>query len=204
MTQTEPSGAGTKSPLDAAQTIVAELQGMTPEDQSLALQFAMQTLRLAPPTAASTPATAPAHSHALHAHAAAPAPGQPPDIKSFTAAKAPKSDQQFAAVAAYYYQFEAPVSERRETVDPDLLKAAGRLSGYGQATDWRATLNNAMRSGYFNRAGRGEFALSSVGENLVAITLGGSGVNNGGSVGFAVRTASKKKATAQKATKKSN
>ncbi len=203
MTHSATTATETKSPLDAAQKIVAELRGMTPENQLLALQFAMQTLRLDPPTAHPAAAPTPGHPHAPHAHAASGAPTLPTDIKSFTAAKAPKSDQQFAAVAAYYYQFEAPVSERRETVDPDLLKAAGRLSGYGQATDWRATLNNAMRSGYFNRAGRGEFALSSVGENLVAITLGANGVNNGGSGGFAGRTGGKKKSTAKKTTKKS-
>ena len=30
------------------------------------------------------------------------------DIRQFTAAKAPKSDQQFAVVVAYFYRFEAP------------------------------------------------------------------------------------------------
>lgn len=202
MTQTAQTTAETKSPLDAAQKIVAELHGMTPENQSLALQFAMQTLRLTAPTAHPTPTPALTHPHAPNTQVVASAPGQPTDIKSFTTAKAPKSDQQFAAVAAYYYQFEAPEGERRETIDPDVLKSAGRLSGYGQAKDWRATLNNAMRSGYFNRSGRGEFALSSVGENLVAITLGGNGANSGGGIGGAGRKASNKKPTAKKTTKK--
>lgn len=202
MSQTAAPAAETKSPLDAAQKIVAELQGMTPENQSLALQFAVQTLRLTPATVHSAPSMPPAHSHVPNAHAPVASSGQPTDIKSFTAAKAPKSDQQFAAVAAYFYQFEAPENERREAIDPDLLKSAGRLSGYGQAADWRTTLNNAMRSGYFNRAGRGEFALSSVGENLVAITLGGNGANSGAGGGGAGRKASPKKGMTKKTTKK--
>lgn len=46
MTHTITPAADTKISLDAAQKIVAELQGMNLENQSLALQFAMQTLRL--------------------------------------------------------------------------------------------------------------------------------------------------------------
>jgi len=42
-------------------------------------------------------------------------------------------------------------------------------------------LNNAVALGYLDRAGRGEFKLNAVGENLVAMTLPGSGADaNGG------------------------
>ncbi len=52
-----PSASSVKSPLDAAQKIVAELTGMTSEHQSLALKFAIETLGLKLP-AASSPAAA--------------------------------------------------------------------------------------------------------------------------------------------------
>lgn len=202
MTQTAPTATETKSPLDAAQKIVAELQGMTSENQSLALQFAMQTLRLAPPTTPPAAAPAPAHPHAPHVHAASGAPGQPTDIKSFTAVKAPKSDQQFTAVVAYFYQFEAKQSERKDAVDADTMKEAARLAGRPQVKRWAMTLNNAKNAGYLDPAGEGRFKLSSVGENLVAITLPGNGATSGGNGGGAGRKPAKKKPTAKKTTKK--
>ncbi len=203
MTQTASPAIEMKSPLDAAQKIVAELQGMNPAIQSLALQFAMQTLRLSPPTSHPAAAPTPAHPHAPNAHAAAGATGQPTDIKTFTAAKVPKSDQQFAAVVAYYFQFEAPVALRKNSIDAATMKDAARLVVWGQVKDWNMTLNNATRAGYLDRAERGAFKLSSVGENLVAITLPGNGATSGGNGGGTGKKASKKKATAKKTTKKS-
>jgi hypothetical protein len=38
------------------------------------------------------------------------------DIKSFLAEKAPKSNNQLAAAVAYYYQFEAPINERKNQI----------------------------------------------------------------------------------------
>ncbi len=202
MTQTAPPAADTKSPLDAAQKIVAELKGMTPENQSLALQFAMQTLRLTPLTTHSAAAAATAHLHAAHTHAAATAPGQATDIRSFTAAKAPQSDQQFTAVVAYYYQFEAKPSERKDAIDAETMREAARLAGRKQVNRWAMTLNNAKNAGYLDPAGDGKFMLSSVGENLVAITLPGNGATSGGNGGGTGRKPAKKKAVTKKTTKK--
>jgi hypothetical protein len=42
----QPGTSHSKTPLDAAQKIVAELQGMTPEQQTLALKFSLETLGL--------------------------------------------------------------------------------------------------------------------------------------------------------------
>lgn len=203
MTQTAPTAAETKSPLDAAQQIVAELQGMSPENQSLALQFAMQTLRLTPLATHPTATAAPVHGHAPHAHTLAATAGQPTDIKSFTAAKAPKSDQQFAAVVAYFYQFEAPAGQRKDSIDAATMKDAARLAVWGQVNNWNMTLHNATRAGYLDKADRGGFKLSSVGENLVAITLPGNGATNRGNGGGTGRKPAKKKTTAKKTTKKS-
>jgi len=90
--------------------------------------------------------------------------------------KAPKSDQQFAAVVAYFYQFEAKPEERKEAIDADTMREAARLAGRPQVPRWAMTLNNAKNAGYLDAAGSGKFRLSSVGENLVAITLPGDGV----------------------------
>ncbi|HKX08711.1 MAG TPA: hypothetical protein VJN67_10980 [Stellaceae bacterium] len=167
------SDANAKSPLDAAQKIVAELAGMTTEHQSLALKFATETLGLQ--MAALAPTTTPA----VHTPQQTPLPptagaGHSTDIRSFTALKAPKSDQQFATVVAYFYQLEAKPDNRKEFVDADIMREAARLAGWPQVQRWRMTLTNAKNAGYLDAAGSGKFKLSSVGENLVAITLPGN------------------------------
>jgi hypothetical protein len=97
-----------------------------------------------------------------------------PDIKTFVAAKAPKSDVQFAATVAYYYRFEAPPASRRQTIDGNALQEAARLAARARLANPGLTLNNAKALGYLDAAGRGEFSINSVGENLVAMTLPGN------------------------------
>jgi hypothetical protein len=97
------------------------------------------------------------------------------DIKSFVTSKDPKSDNQFAATVAYYYRFEAPHNERRETISAEILQEATRLSGRNRLGDPGKTLRNAKDTGYLDVADRGEYRINTVGENLVAMTLPGQG-----------------------------
>lgn len=114
-------------------------------------------------------------------HAAQQSQAQPPaapsvggtDIKSFIAAKSPKSDSQFATAVAYYYRFEAPVSQRRDSITSEMLQEAARLASWNRFATPNVTLNNAKKAGYLDSGGRGEFSVNSVGENLVAMTLPG-------------------------------
>jgi len=93
------------------------------------------------------------------------------DIKTFVEQKAPRSDQQFAAVVAYYYRFEASDEKQKLTLDTETIQDATRLVGRKRLTNPLATLNNAKNSGYLNSSTAGEFEISTVGENLVAMTL---------------------------------
>jgi hypothetical protein len=164
-----------KSPLGVAQKIVDELQGMTAENQKLALKFATETLGLKFLTAVplvATPYVQPAQPSPPQGTTSA---SHSPDIKSFTTMKAPKSDQQFAAIVAYFYQFESKMEDRKDAIDAETMKDAARLVGRPQVSQWIMTLNNAKNAGYLDTAGNGKFKLSSVGENLVAITLPGNG-----------------------------
>lgn len=165
------SASNTKSPLEVAQNIVAELTGLTSDHQSLAIKFACETLGLQLP-AAMLPSVAPIiHSTQQPTQHAAVSADHSTDIRSFTAMKAPKSDQQFTAVVAYFYQFEARPDDKKETIDAETMKEAARLAGRPQVERWNMTLTNAKNAGYLDAAGNGKFKLSSVGENLVAITL---------------------------------
>lgn len=172
------SNGSAKGPLDAAQKIVAELAGMTSEHQSLALKFAIETLGLQLPAAHSATASPIQPHQPLPANARGTA-DHSTDIRSFTAMKAPKSDQQFTAVVAYFYQLEARPDERKEMIDADVMKEAARLAGWPQVQRWNMTLTNAKNAGYLDAAGTGKFKLSSVGENLVAITLPGNAAPGG-------------------------
>jgi hypothetical protein len=96
------------------------------------------------------------------------------DIKTFVAAKSPKSDVQYAAVVAYYYRFEAPASDRRDSITAEVLQESTRLVGNRKRLDKpNTTLNNAKNLGYLDSPARGEFRINTVGENLVAMTLPG-------------------------------
>jgi hypothetical protein len=163
-----------KSPLSAAQVIVSELTGMSPDHQLLALKFAIETLGIQLPGTL-PPSPAPSHTQQTPLPPLARGDAHSTDIKSFTGMKSPKSDRQFCAVVAYFYQFEAKPESRKEAIDAETMKDAARLSGWPQVNRWGMTLTNAKNAGYLDAAGSGKFKLSSVGENLVAITLPGDG-----------------------------
>lgn len=174
MTQQPQQPPDKKSHFDAAKEIVESLQGMDKTSQALAMRFAAETLGLQAASQAPIATT-------LTALAATSPPAGTPhslDIKQFTAAKAPKSDQQFAAVVAYFYRFEAPEAQRRETIDSDFLLEASRLAGRKRPSNARFTLNNAKNAGYLDGASAGKFRINSVGENLVAMALPGNTIEN--------------------------
>lgn len=200
MTQSAHNSGSTKGPLDAAQKIVAELHGMPNEQQALALKFATETLGLELPTTHAQAMQTSVLSSKIAQPIVPVMPGQRTDIKTFTGTKDPKSDQQFAAVVAYYYQFEAPADQMKESIDAATMKEAARQAGRKQVKNWNLTLDNARRSGFLDKAERGAFKLNAVGENLVAITLPGKAApSNSG--GLKKRPANKKKPTGKKRAK---
>jgi hypothetical protein len=161
---------------DGAKVIVETLKGLDKDKQERAIRFASETLGLRTPADPPGPHTPPPVGL-----------DQPPpkvtnavplarvvDIKQFTAAKAPKTDQQFAVVVAYYYRFEAPDGERKEVIGAKDIKEAVRLvGGRKEPKDAGMTLVNAKNSGYLDAAARGKFRINAVGENFVAMTLPG-------------------------------
>ena len=168
------------SDFDAAKAVAEQLKGMEKERQqrilrwvaeslSLDLGIAPATERRAAETTAGRGATSP-HEEAqlLHRHQ------RPADIKSFVDSKRPKSDVQFATVVAYYYRFEAPAENRKDSIDAEVLQEAARLAGRRRPPKPLATLNNAKTLGYLDSPERGQFRINSVGENLVAMTLPGT------------------------------
>lgn len=157
----------TTNEFDAAKTIVETLKGLDKQQQQRAMRFASDTLGLqlpSPSPSSSLITAAPSGSASTI--------GRNLDIKQFTASKSPKSDMQFAAVVAYYYRFEAPLEQRKETINSKVLADAARLVVRKRPSQF--TLNNAKNQGYLDSIGGGEYKISTVGENLVAMTLPGN------------------------------
>jgi hypothetical protein len=157
---------------DVAKKVLDELKGLSPERQERVLRWVMEGLglRSVVNTAASSTEVP-----ALPIVATSSRQLAGSDIKSFVASKAPKSDNQFAAVVAYYYRFEAPPAQRRDSIDPEVLQEATRLAGRSRLGNPRATLNNAKGMGYLDSNSPGQFSINNVGENLVAMTLPSDG-----------------------------
>jgi hypothetical protein len=160
-----------KSDFMAAEEIKAILQARDKAEQEKIMRWVAESIGIVPiPTPGPGTTQPPAAATAMQP-AALSGTVRRKDIKSFVGEKSPKNDVQFAAVVAYFYRFEASEAERKDVIVPQDLQNAGRQArGYGFNSPL-TTLNNAIALGYFDRAGRGEFQLNAVGENLVAMTL---------------------------------
>jgi hypothetical protein len=87
-------------------------------------------------------------------------------------AKHPKSDNQMAAVVAYYYHFEAPAADRKDSIGKGELIDACRKSDRNRPARPEQVLVNTYHAGLLDKAGpAGQYRLNSVGENLVAMVL---------------------------------
>lgn len=156
-----------------------KLKGIPLERQEKILRWVCEELGIALPTKyIDKPTAAPAPADDIPSPADIPTPtlGQPVvDIKTFIASKKPRSDQQFTAAVAYYHRFLAKPEERRDTITAKFLQDASRLARGGALHSPKTTLSNTRKAGLLDRAGRGEFRINTVGENLVAMTLPGDG-----------------------------
>jgi hypothetical protein len=175
--------AKTTDDLEAVRIVAEALVGFSPDDQERIIRWAREKLGLAPgsgnlPNAqvpqSSSPSARPPEPNATQPAAA----GR--DLKTFVNDKGPKNDVQFAAAVAYFYHYEALPQQRRSEIDPRLLQDACRLAGRKRLKNPLMTLNNAKKLGLLDSgSGRGQFAINTVGENLVAMTLPGQPEKSG-------------------------
>lgn len=156
--------------LDAVRTLVETLEGFDSTDQERILRWAREKLSLpveAPAQESTTPPRLPAQQPAGHADELP----RGTDIKSFVNVKQPSSNNDFAAMVAYYYRFEAPEEQRKEFITAADLQEACRLTGRERLPKPSQTLVHAYTAGLLEKGERGAYSISTVGENLVAVTL---------------------------------
>ena len=168
-----------KDDLEAVRTIVAALDGFAADEQERIIRWAREKVNLPSGPLSSSPAGNPTAGQQLppSSIAGTPAGGQATtkDLRSFVAAKKPKSDVQFAATVAYYYRFEAPEGQRKPEIVAEDLAEACRLANRERLRSPLQTLSNARMLGLLDSPRRGAFAINAVGENLVAMTLPSDG-----------------------------
>jgi hypothetical protein len=169
----------TTDDLDAVRVLTEALKDFGPEDQQRIFRWAAERLGLPQPFGQAAPLSNAAavilpSQGAVHTPTGVSQAAPSQDIKSFVLAKNPRSDIQFAATIAYYFQFEAPQSERKDSITGDDLLDACRKAGRDRLKNPGQTLRNAHQQGLLDKAGdAGHFSVNTVGENLVAMTLPG-------------------------------
>lgn len=164
-----------KDDLEAVRTIVEALGGFSSEEQERIIRWAREKLGLAP-----TPRLLGDRQTALVPAIKSPTElaqneqksGPQKDLRTFVKEKEPKSDVHFATTVAYFYRFEAPEEQRKSEVDAATLREACRLADRRRLNKPGQTLRNAKKMGLLDSgSGAGAFAINTVGENLVAMTL---------------------------------
>lgn len=114
------------------------------------------------------------------------------DIKSFLEEKNPTSGNQLVAAVAYYYKFEAPIPERKTSISKDDLMEACRKANRERPKNPNVILVNAKEYGLVDKVGTGTYEVNAVGENLVAVSMPGTGHGNSGTKKTTHRTRAKK------------
>jgi hypothetical protein len=192
-------GASAADDLDAAKVIAEKLKDIPRDRHERILRWVAESLGI---VSSSKPAPAPITPPAEPRRQTTtpeppPVPRRSADIRSFVAEKQPQTDIQYVTVAAYFYRFEAPEGEQRATIDADFAQQSTRLAGRERLINPKSTLNNAKRQGYLNSRDRGQFEISTVGENLVVRGLpSGEAPRRRG--GPSPRTGPRKKAAGRK------
>lgn len=154
---------------DAQRIIVEALKEFDPKVQDRIIRYVKEIIGLSQDTKATITTlnvSPPASDLQVSAQS-----GPTKDIKSFVTSKNPKSDVQFATTIAYYYQFEAPSDKRKNAINSGDLRDACRLVVRYRLKEPGQTLRNANMLGFLDKKERGTFAINTVGENLVAMTL---------------------------------
>jgi len=172
--------AKTTDDLEAVRLVATALEGFSPDEQERIIRWAREKLGLEQaPRNLTDVRIQQQHSPVALQRPAEPAdvpqgPASGKDLKTFVTGKNPKSDVQFAATVAYFYRFEAPPEQRRNEIDSGILQDSCRLAGRSRFRHPSMTLNNAKNLGLLDRGSEaGKFAINTVGENLVAMTLPG-------------------------------
>lgn len=113
-------------------------------------------------------------------------------IKTFKELKSPKSDNEMAALVAFFLQHKA--QDKKDVITAKDIETQFKIAEYPLPKEPRYTLTNAKNAGYLDAAGVGLYKLNPVGYNLIVHSL----PRKGGAVAHPTR----RKAAAKKGQRK--
>ena len=160
--------------LKAIEQIIQALGSLNEDARERVVTYVFQRLGLSAPN----PFTAPPLEQPLQPPPPAPLSGAPThhgsmhDIRTFKESKNPRSDNEMAALVAFYLKHFAPEGEKMDVIGREEIEKYFVQGGYPLPKQPQFTLTNAKNAGYFDRAGTGSYRLNPVGHNLVAHGMG--------------------------------
>jgi hypothetical protein len=163
--------------LEALKTICNALEPFDETDRERILRWTTERLGMKTPAPITqqiipTHNTAPTTTPTTH--------GSAKDIKTFLLEKAPNSANQLVAAVAYYFKFEAPANERKNSITKDDVLDACRKATIERPKAPNVVMANAAKYGFVDNVGTGAYEINGVGENLVAVSMPTAGHGNSG------------------------
>ena len=130
--------------LEAVRALVDTLQPFDTKDRERIIRWAREKLGMSAEQAASLPTPGATQS----SQGGPTRTGAPRDIRTFIQEKNPRNERHLAAVVAYYYHFEAPPDQQKDSVTSQDLVDACRAANWTRPRNPAQTLINAFNSGY--------------------------------------------------------
>jgi hypothetical protein len=139
--------------LQAIQQVIEALEPLAPDARTRVLAYVFQRLDLSLPnvTTNAPPVTLPPLPSPLGGDST-PA-STISDIRTLKDSKQPKSDNQMAALVAYYLRELAPAADRKQAISHEDVEKYFKQAGYPLPKQIRMPLNNAKSAGYFDSVG---------------------------------------------------
>ena len=160
-----------KNELKAIETITDVLRPLDKTAQQHVLEYAMQHLGLQVEHADQSRTTSQVSREAQMEELTPRQQQQVVDIRSLRDQKQPSTDNEMAAIVAYYLRELAAEENRKDTIATKDIITYFNQAGHPLPRRPDLTLPNAKSAGYFESAGHGKYKLNPVGYNLVAYGL---------------------------------
>ncbi|MBA7636381.1 hypothetical protein ES703_43999 [subsurface metagenome] len=156
-----------KNELKAIETIINVLRPLDKTTQQRVLQYAMKHLGLQAEQADQLPPALDRNIGAQVEQLTQRLQKKVVDIRTLRDQKQPSSDNEMAAIVAYYLSELAPEKSRKNTIGPGDIRTYFNQAGHPLPQRADVTLPNAKAAGYFESVGYGKYQLNPVGHNLV-------------------------------------
>jgi hypothetical protein len=159
------SDSNTDPELNAIQSIIGVLEPLDVEARKRVTEYVARRLNLSFPTSSSNES---ARNLALMPQSLQSNPIlNAIDIRTLKEQRKPSTANEMAALVAFYVAELAPIEERKSTIETSDIEKYFKQAAYPLPKVVSQTLQNALKSGYFETSGGGKYKLTPVGYNLV-------------------------------------